>query len=172
MREYLRFLLIANIRGQTEGRACCRDAPFVRSLTRPSPKQQRSLASRTEIGVERLPKLLAPDVEVRHFLSSADAGGMPHTQPVVRETASDSACDARHDVHRGDYDTGLGDANIKDMCPGNDEDMARMKLPEIQNGDRVVILGDDRGGSTVREDLAERAQRMLSIDHSRSHVAT
>ena len=97
------------------------------------------------------------DVEMRDFLIRARAGGMPDAQPVVRKNGVDCTSDLGHRRHHGAGDVFVGDANVYDVTPGNDENVSRMELPLIEKGDGLVVCSDDGRRQFTCDDGAEWA---------------
>jgi len=100
-------------------------------------------------------------MEMRHFLKRRLTDGMPQAQALVGECGSDSTCNAYDRPHQRGAGCGVKFPNVVQVSTRHDQSMARMKLPQVDNGEHPVVLQNDLGGAQPLCDFAKNA----SVSH-------
>lgn len=95
------------------------------------------------------------DMQVRHFLEGGLPDGMPKTDAIVWEGLTYSTCDLRDGLHERGPSFLVQVPYVIDVDFGDDENMPRIRLAEVNEGKRCLVLKHNTGPSRPIDDVAE-----------------
>lgn len=105
------------------------------------------------------------NVQVRNFLERRLANRVPETQALIGKSTADSTSDARHHGHECSAGSVIKFAHIMQMPPRNDERMARVELPQVNDGQCQIVLAYDAGWLSALRDSTKDAPVRHGIPH-------